>query len=520
MHPLLLEFYVPNRWSGLRYTVPCAVAFLCLHAAGTLLFPFATTGISYAFLTMAPVCAVVACTVHTADSSDQLRTNWLLIVAGLTFWAIAMAISAWGDMVAHANRNVAFLSDFVYFFYGVPILLAISQPADRHHSWPFAWIDGSQAVIAGILAYIQIFSVIPFANQASEPISISLLLRTYNIENLVLACAASLRLQSCPRRTGKRRFYGLLATFLWLYAICAGIYNLLDVHAVNEFGARDLLVDLPFLSLAVAVLALPRWLGQSPKRESSKSSLAIFIENGSTVFFTFALLALGASVMRNHFKIGISSIAIALVLYGLRATLLQSRYMESQQALQETRDRLEELSLQDALTSVANRRRFDWALEVEWSRATRMCEPLSLLMLDVDFFKRLNDRYGHRSGDECLIQIARALQSCLPRSSDLLARYGGEEFAVILPSTGRAGAESVAARMKQAVLDLNIQYDAAESLYTTISVGIATYEFPQPGSFSHLIEAADQALYKAKQNGRNRIEFVAMEVAGFFPTAG
>ena len=517
MHQPLLEFHVPNRWSGWRHTVACAVAFLCLHAAGTLLFPFAPTGISYAFLTIAPVCALVACAVYAAGSSGQLRTNWLLVVDGLALWAMAMGISAWGDMVTHANRNVAFLSDFVYFFYGVPILFAISQPAEGHHSWPFAWIDGSQAVIAGILAYIQIFSVIPFAKHVSEPISVSLLLRTYNIENLVLACAATLRLQSCAQRTEKRRFYELLAILLWLYAICAGVYNLLDVHAVNEFGARDLLVDLPFLFLAVAVLALPgSSRGAIP--ESGKSSLAIFIENGSTVFVTFALLALGASVMRNHFKIGISSIAVALVLYGLRATLLQSRYMESQQALQEARDRLEELSLQDALTGIANRRRFDCALEIEWSRATRMCEPLSLLMLDVDFFKRLNDGYGHKSGDDCLMQIARALQSCLPRASDLLARYGGEEFAVILPATGRAGAESVAAKMKQAVLDLNIQYDAAESLYTTISVGIATYEFPQAGSFSHLIEAADQALYKAKQNGRNRIEFVAMEVAGFVPT--
>ena len=124
MHQPLLEFHVPNRWSGWRHTVACAVAFLCLHAAGTLLFPFAPTGISYAFLTIAPVCALVACAVYAAGSSGQLRTNWLLVVDGLALWAMAMGISAWGDMVTHANRNVAFLSDFVYFFYGVPILFA------------------------------------------------------------------------------------------------------------------------------------------------------------------------------------------------------------------------------------------------------------------------------------------------------------------------------------------------------------------------------------------------------------
>jgi diguanylate cyclase (GGDEF)-like protein len=478
-----------------------------------LFIPSAASTVSYVFLILAPACALGACAWYAAHCSRQLRTNWLLVVLGLLLWTTAMAISAWGDIVAHASRNVAFISDFVYFFYGVPILFAISLTREDQRAWPFAWIDGLQAVIAGILAYIQIFSVIPFADQASEPISASLLLKTYNVENLVLACAAVLRLLSCKPKTEERRFYGSLSGFLWLYAICASIYNWLDMRALNQSGTRDLLPELPFLVFAIVALAMSARPGRDTSRTARKTSLTIFIENGSTIFFTFALLALGASVMKDNFKIGLGSIALALMLYGLRATLLQSRYVESQQALQEARDRLEELSLQDALTGIANRRRFDNVLEVEWNHAIRACQPLSLIMLDVDYFKRLNDRYGHRSGDECLIQIARALQSCLPRAGDLLARYGGEEFAVILPGTTREGAEHVAARMKQAVRDLNIQYDTAESHYTTISAGIATYEFPQQGSFTSLIEAADRALYKAKQNGRNRIEYATLELA-------
>ena len=508
-----LEFRLPNRWLTWRYTVPCAAAFLCLHAVGmSFLFPGASA-ISYSFLALAPACALAACTWHAANSSFQLRPNWLLVVAGFLLWTSAMAMSAWADIVAHASRNVAFVSDFVYFFYGVPILFAITLTREDRRAWPFAWIDGLQAVIAGILAYIRIFSVIPFANQASEPISLSLLLRTYNAENLILACAASLRLLSCAPKTEERRLYGALSTFLWLYAFCAAVYNWLDARALNQFGARDLLVDLPFLAFVVMVLALSAWPLRDSMPRVRKTSLTIFIENGTAVFFTFALLALGASVMKEHFRIGLGSIALALLLYGLRATLLQSRYVESQQALQEARDRLEELSLQDALTGIANRRRFDNVLEIEWNHSVRGCQSLSLIMLDVDHFKRLNDKYGHRSGDECLIQIARALQSCLPRASDVLARYGGEEFAVILPATTRAGAEKVAARMKQAVRDLNIECDVADSEYTTISAGIATYEFPQPGTFADLVEAADRALYKAKQNGRNRIEYAALEMA-------
>jgi diguanylate cyclase (GGDEF)-like protein len=133
-------------------------------------------------------------------------------------------------------------------------------------------------------------------------------------------------------------------------------------------------------------------------------------------------------------------------------------------------------------------------------------------MLDVDHFKRLNDGYGHQRGDECLIQIASTLQSCLSRGGDLAARYGGEEFAVILPATTREGAEAVAMKMKQAVHDLRIQCDPAEQHFMTISVGVATHTFSRAGSVASLIEAADRALYRAKQNGRNRIEFSSPDI--------
>jgi diguanylate cyclase (GGDEF)-like protein len=254
-----------------------------------------------------------------------------------------------------------------------------------------------------------------------------------------------------------------------------------------------------------------------PVHGEQKSSLTIFIENGSSVVFTFALLALGASVMKTNYTVGLSAIALALLLYGLRATLLQSRYVESQQELQKARDRLEALSLQDALTGIANRRCFDLTLEVEWNRAVRMQQPMSLLMLDVDHFKRLNDEYGHRAGDERLVQIALALQACLMRSGDLLARYGGEEFAVILPATGRAGAERVAQRMSEAVRDLKSLDDSAEDHSTTISIGVAIYEFGLETSFMQLLDAADAALYRAKQNGRDRVEYADIESAETAP---
>ncbi len=237
--------------------------------------------------------------------------------------------------------------------------------------------------------------------------------------------------------------------------------------------------------------------------------LAQFIDNASPVFYTLALLALGIALVRRHFYLGMVSIVIALVIYAVRTTLLQGFYIRSQRALREARDELEELSLQDGLTGVANRRCFDQVMDEEWRRAIRMKHVLSLLLIDLDHFKSLNDRYGHRAGDACLVRVAEALCAALPRSGDLLARYGGEEFGAILVGTGREGAEVVAEAMLAAVRALRVENESAALGIATISVGIATAE-PRVGeSAGELVEASDRALYRAKAKGRDRVECFA-----------
>jgi diguanylate cyclase (GGDEF)-like protein len=186
------------------------------------------------------------------------------------------------------------------------------------------------------------------------------------------------------------------------------------------------------------------------------------------------------------------------------------RYIRSQQELQEARDRLEEISLRDALTGVANRRSFDQTLEAEWSRATRTRHPLALLLIDLDYFKNLNDTQGHRYGDRCLSAIARVLREVASRSGDMVARYGGEEFAVILPTTTQEAALGLAMQMQEAVADLLIENQTSIGRYVSISIGIAGYCYPEPGTPAMLVEASDQALYLAKKNGRNRIETSSM----------
>ena len=167
---------------------------------------------------------------------------------------------------------------------------------------------------------------------------------------------------------------------------------------------------------------------------------------------------------------------------------------------------LERLSLTDPLTELANRRSFEQRLDVEWRRAFREQLPLSLVMIDIDHFKRFNDHFGHPAGDECLRQVSAALTRKARRPWDLPARLGGEEFAVLMPQTEEPGALAVAETFRAAIQDLALPHPESGFQMVTISVGVATMYPHTPGATpKSLIEAADAALYVAKTTGRNRV---------------
>jgi diguanylate cyclase (GGDEF)-like protein len=155
---------------------------------------------------------------------------------------------------------------------------------------------------------------------------------------------------------------------------------------------------------------------------------------------------------------------------------------------------------------VANRRSFDQTLNAEWRRTTRESRGLSLLMVDVDFFKHYNDTYGHQGGDECLRRVAGAMTDVVKRTSDEVARYGGEEFAVLLPATDLEGSCIVAERMRAAVEGLAIPHARSEVAdCVTVSIGVASMRASLDGHQRQLVDAADKALYRAKKEGRNRV---------------
>ncbi|MGA3010939.1 MAG: sensor domain-containing diguanylate cyclase [Terracidiphilus sp.] len=172
--------------------------------------------------------------------------------------------------------------------------------------------------------------------------------------------------------------------------------------------------------------------------------------------------------------------------------------------------KLSTLALTDSLTGLMNRRAFDEALTREWKRAVRYGAQISLLMLDIDHFKRFNDRYGHHAGDDCLRAVAAAVGGAV-RVTDSVARYGGEEITVILPSTFSAGATEAAEKVRCAVEALRLSHEGNPegNGWITVSVGVAT-ALVQRGEAAEglpeaLLEAADSAMYKAKNEGRNRV---------------
>ena len=169
-------------------------------------------------------------------------------------------------------------------------------------------------------------------------------------------------------------------------------------------------------------------------------------------------------------------------------------------------DLLRASALLDGLTGVANRRKFDEDLQTDWRQCLRETAPLSLILIDIDYFKLYNDRYGHQAGDNCLKLVARALSETLRRPYDKLARYGGEEFACLLPKTKLAGASAMAERMQARVSELRVEHLGSDvDQVVTISLGVASM-VPTPSETPELLlKAADQQLYEAKRTGRARV---------------
>jgi diguanylate cyclase (GGDEF)-like protein len=490
--------------------VLAATGLLALHAAALLLSGPRAMSVSYIFMEVYPLLATAACFWRSRQYSGVAQAKWILISVGLLLWSIGMILAAQEELLQHIHQSVALLGDFGYFIYGVPVLVALSVTAHDQGFRPILLIDVIQALLAVVLAYFVLFDVTPFARGTANPIPVTVLVTVYNIENIVLAAAALFPLLARPQGED-RTFYRILSIFFVTYAVLIAVYNHATAYwNINTGSLLDVFACAPHLLLLVLVLGVKVQREEQPRLNSN--AIALFVNNASPIFFTLAVLALGAFLTTKKLYLGIAVTCFALLLYCLRATILQMRYFRVQLALYEANDKLEELSLLDPLTGVSNRRGFERALQRECAHAVRSGEPLALLMIDIDYFKALNDQYGHTHGDTCLTRIATELNKNLNRARDTIARYGGEEFAIVLPQTDVEGATRVAEKLRSAVLELFIPNETKIGNFVSISVGLATHSCTEDTSLEDFINAADQALYAAKRKGRNRLEVAPLSL--------
>lgn len=291
------------------------------------------------------------------------------------------------------------------------------------------------------------------------------------------------------------------------FAICSGLLGAVYGLGVVFFFSYLPLLNQVYLLFTISVMTPAGLVSFSSDKLSFNMYLYTLIIPPTILLFSLGQV--------EYFNFGIVSIIYLLIAKKLflwnhdvltNAIRLKFENEQLLVSLQATNTRLVELSVIDDLTQIANRRSLDGNLEKEWLRAKRMSTPISMLMIDIDYFKQYNDEFGHIKGDECLSYVANFLKNNLNRSGDFVARYGGEEFCIIMPDTNLNGAISFAEKIHSGVRELKIPNPGSDvSKYLTVCIGIASVIPGKNDTYMDMIYTSDKALYNAKNDGRNII---------------
>lgn len=273
------------------------------------------------------------------------------------------------------------------------------------------------------------------------------------------------------------------------------------IVAKNGEDALDMLEAGPLPDLILLDIVMPKMDGYETIRQLKDNSATKHIP---VIFIT------SMTEVEDETK-GLAMGAVDYITKPFSTPIVKAR-VRTHLELKRKTDMLQNLSALDGLTGIPNRRRFDETIEEEWRRAMREKSVISVIMMDIDYFKNYNDNYGHGEGDHCLSQVSAILDRSLKRASDMVARYGGEEFVAVLAGTGFQGAGIMAETMRKNIEDANIEHaHSGCSDRVTISVGVATVRPAMGMAHTALVKTADEMLYKAKQNGRNRVEQAFLE---------
>jgi diguanylate cyclase (GGDEF)-like protein len=445
--------------------------------------------------------ASAACFWRSRRSPGPGRLLWSLIaVAELIHLASGIEVGL--EMVFfHFPHNLTTPSDFIIFLWGVPIFLAVGSPTESQTIPVFYWLDGVQVTLIMVAAFVAVFGGLPFQNVDRPVLSGLATVVVYAVENVVIAISIILRVQTRVPVREKRAFFTSIAICLSLYAITGPVYNFLNVLSPAPWIRLQFILALHQLLMVILAVHPVTWPRRSVRAPRHRI-LALAFDNSSAILYPLCVVLGALVVLPLHMRTGIVIILVSLLCYGARSTILQVRFQQIQTRMAAAQLQLEQMTLTDPLTSVANRRAFSQRLSEALAHPHLAQQPFSVLLIDIDHFKILNDTFGHTEGDRSLCAIAHSLAAALPRPNDLVARLGGEEFAVILTDTPLASALPIAHQMMQAVADLRLPNPTPIGSTVTISIGLT--ESTQAHSEEEIMRTADTALYQAKRTGRNR----------------
>ena len=465
----------------------CCAAFLAAHLVGLVTLGGDAKAISYAFMIAAPLFAASVC--FSRGLYGPFRQGWTEAALAMLLWAGGMATNMAIDLLSMSAGNTPGISMLLYVLFGVPIIFAVASPV--HEKWHIRLVDGALALALGVLFFVHTFLFTTLVDVSEE--GVGYIRWMFDVENGFIAVFASIRWRASVD-LGRRAFFRSLALFAWSYFAVAAFTN--HLLSDTEVGtAFDLLVDLPFLLLALMGARNVSAPGRNHRPPSQRFALAV--RAGSPLMLPATILVVACALLERNPGFAIAGFVVATLGYGLRNVLAQMRGIAEQ-------DRLDALSRIDALTGLPNRRQFNETLQREWSRSRRFQTSIAVLMIDIDHFKALNDGLGHLVGDERLRQVGQELAACATRAGDFVGRFGGEEFAVVLTGNTEEAAEAVADMMLKAVASRALPTPAPLGI-VTISVGLAWRHRADMDDPASLVADADAALYQAEQQGRNPV---------------
>jgi len=475
------------------------IAFLLLQGAVFAFFgPAVIHPAAYILMVLAPLLACAAALWRGHRHNTTVRYGWYAVSLSLAIWSLGAFFNLWQEMILHHHDQMYRSSMEAFSLAVVPTTFLIASDWRLHGRQLLRVVDWLMALALGG-SYFQYTWTMIHAQAAPTDPGVTYLVWLLDFQNLYLAVGALVRWY-VAEDSNERDLFGALSVHLWVYLVIVFVND--HYFAGNPaFGPQWGTI----VTVAFAVLWAYALRPASKRAVRALDSARVrIVRSAFPVLLAVALLAASLFLIRVQYPWGCAGILVAVLGLAVRSTLIQVHHIEHREALKREASALQTIAWTDALTGVPNRHFFTEALARAWRE--ERSEPQSILMIDIDHFKLLNDRYGHPVGDGCLREVARVLQRGLARPHDVLARYGGEEFIVLLRDCSVGGALLVAERLRAAVLQLRLENSGSPDGVVTVSIGVASGELTEAVAAAQMVEAADRALYEAKLAGRNRVK--------------